>query len=125
MIKGNFFLSFTRIGVPEGKEVIFLLVLAPFPFLPAGALLLTPDNGAPGLRPVSQGLALLDQLYLSFCYDVQPPPLLLLQLLQLSLLLFVQDAPQLIKLFLDPVSLRFHLILKEHAEKKEAASLLS
>lgn len=50
-----YFLHQDRSPTSEGKESYFLLVLtlrsqAPFLLLPAGALLLTPDNGAPGLR---------------------------------------------------------------------------
>ena len=60
-LRGEFFFFFftflnqDRSPTSEGKESYLLLVLtlrsgAPFPFLPAGALLLTPHNGAPGLR---------------------------------------------------------------------------
>ena len=120
-----FFLSSTRIGVPHqrGRRVIFswswLSDQGPLSHSYLQELCCWPLTTALQVwDELSQGLALLDQLDLSFCYDVQPPPLLLLQLLQLSLLLFVQDAPQLIKLFLDPVSFRFHLILKEQGKKR-------
>ena len=53
----------------------------------------------------------MDQVPLHLLYDAQPLLLFYFQFPQFPLLLPVQDAPQLLKLDLDPVSLRLLLIL--------------